>query len=223
MRVLFLEDVEGVAQGGEVKDVKRGFARNYLIPKRLATPATRDSMQRAERLGKQADSTRLKRLTDMRALSEELNGAQVNVEMRAGASGRLYGSVTNAIVAAKLSELTEQEIDRRSIEIPDSIRKVGRYELRVLLHSEVDANIALLVYPAGTDPAEFAEALLKEAEEKKQKEEEEGDDDAGDQVTPEASIEEQAVGDAPAEEQSMAEAPDDEAAAGDATEESEGK
>ena len=123
MRVLFLEDVDGVALGGEIKEVKRGFARNYLLPKGLATLATGDALQRVERLKRQAETVRLKTLTDMRALSEELNGAQVNVEMRAGATGRLYGSVTNALVAAALSEITGRETDRRIIEIPESIRE----------------------------------------------------------------------------------------------------
>jgi large subunit ribosomal protein L9 len=164
MRVLFLEDVAGVALGGEVKEVKRGFARNYLIPKGLATLATRDALQRVKRLTGQAETVRLKTLTDMRALSEELDGAQVNVEMRAGATGRLYGSVTNAVVAAELSKMTGREMDRRTIEIPESIRDIGKYELRVRLHSEVDATISLLVYPAGTDPAEYAARLEEETE-----------------------------------------------------------
>lgn len=220
MRVLFLEDVEGVAQGGEVKDVKMGFARNYLIPKQLATRVTRDALRQVVRLKKEADATRLKMMTDMRALGEELDGTQVNVEMRAGTSGRLYGSVTTAIVAEKLSEKVEREIDRRSISIPDSIREVGSYELRVRLHQEVEAKIALLVYPAGTDPAEFAETVLKEAAESSKVEEEAA---AEDQVAAEASVEEQVAGSAPAEEQSMTEGPDDEAAAGDATEASESK
>ena len=162
MRVLFLEDVAGVALGGDIKEVKRGFARNYLIPKGLATLATRDASQRVERLKRQAETVRLKTLTDMRALSEELNGAQVNVEMRAGATGRLYGSVTNAVVAAELSKMTGRETDRRTIEIPESIRDIGKYQLRVRLHSEVDATISLLVYPAGTDPAEYAARLKEE-------------------------------------------------------------
>jgi len=222
MRVLFLEDVEGVAQGGEVKDVKMGFARNYLIPKQLATPVTRGALRQVVRLKKEANATRLKMMTNMRALGEELDGTQVNVEMRAGTSGRLYGSVTTAIVAEKLSEKVEREIDRRSISIPDSIREVGSYELRVRLHQEVEAKITLLVYPAGTDPAEFAETVLKEAAEaSKVKVEEEAA--AEDQVAAEASVEEQVVGSAPAEEQSMTKGPDDEAAAGDATEASESK
>ena len=88
MRVVFLEDVEGVARGGDVREVKNGFARNYLIPKNLAEPATHNALQRIGRLKVQADGVRLKTLSDMKALAEDLDGSKVAVEMRAGAGGR---------------------------------------------------------------------------------------------------------------------------------------
>ena len=164
MKVLFLEDVSGVALGGEIKDVKNGFARNYLIPKRLAVPATKDALQRVERLSRDAEQKRLKLLADMKALGEALDGTRVAIEMRAGANGRLYGSVTNAVVAAELSKTTEREIDRRTIDISDSIREVGEHAATVRVHPEVTATLALLVYPAGTDPEEFAQRLRDDAE-----------------------------------------------------------
>ena len=164
MKVLFLEDVTGVALGGEIKEVKNGFARNYLIPKRLAVPATKDALQRVERLSKDAEQKRLKLLADMKALGEALDGTRVDIEMRAGANGRLYGSVTNAVVAAELSKVTDREIDRRSIEVNDSIREVGVHSATVRVHSEVTATLSLLVYPAGSDPEEFAQRLQEQAE-----------------------------------------------------------
>ena len=169
MRVVFLEDVEGVAQGGQIKEVKRGFARNYLIPKNLATPATKDAVQRIEKLGKKAEDQRLKNLADMKALGEEVDAHQIPIEMRAGASGRLYGSVTTAIVADKLSEMTAREIERRTVLMPDSIRQTGRHDLQVRLHPDVAATVTLIVYPMGSTVEEFLEALeaaeAKEAEE----------------------------------------------------------
>jgi large subunit ribosomal protein L9 len=168
MRVVFLEDVSGVAQGGDIKEVKNGFARNYLIPQRLAMPVSREALQRVQRLTKQAESKRLKLLTDMRALGETLDGTRIDIEMKAGASGRLYGSVTGAIVAEHLSQLIEQEIDRRTVEIPEPIRQTGRHDLSLRLHSEVEANISVLVYPSGSDPAELLAAIeAKEADQEK--------------------------------------------------------
>jgi large subunit ribosomal protein L9 len=165
MRVVFLEDVAGVAQGGDVKDVKRGFARNYLIPKKLAAPATRDALRHVGHLTRGAEVKRLKTLSDMKAVAEELDGVRVDVEMRAGASGRLYGSVTNAVVASALSELAGREIDRRTIEIPEPIRQVGSFDLRLRLHADVQATISVLVYPMGTDPEEFLSTTAEQKEE----------------------------------------------------------
>ena len=173
MKVLFLEDVTGVALGGEIKEVKNGFARNYLIPKKLAVPATKDALQRVERLSKDAEQKRLKLLADMKALGEALDGTRVDIEMRAGANGRLYGSVTNAVVAAELSKATDREIDRRTIEVADSIREVGEHSATVRVHPEVTATLSLLVYPAGADPEEFAQSLQEEEQA------DEGDGEAG--------------------------------------------
>lgn len=166
MRVLFLEDVMGVALGGEIKEVKNGFARNYLIPKSLATPATKDALQRISKVSKGAEERRLKTLADMKSLGEELDGSRINVEMRAGASGRLYGSVTTMVVAEELQKLTEREIDRRSINISDSIREIGIHSATVRLHPEILANISILVYPSGTDPEDTLQKIQGESEDK---------------------------------------------------------
>ena len=159
MKVVFLEDVEGVANGGEVKDVKPGFARNYLIPKNLAVIATHDSLQRLDKLRNQAEKDRIKKLNDMTLLGDKLTGIRLDLEMRSGPGGSLYGSVTNAIVAAKLSELLETTIDRRIIAISDSIRTVGLFTAKIRLHQEVDVEVELLVHPTDTDPETFIQQL----------------------------------------------------------------
>jgi large subunit ribosomal protein L9 len=159
MRVVFLEDVPGVAQGGDVKEVKNGFARNYLIPKNLATPATHNALQRIAKLQRSAEVTRVRRLEDMKDLAAELDGAQISVEMRAGSTGRLYGSVTAAIIAARLAELTEKEIDRRSVTLNEPIRDLGEFDLTLDLHPDVRAGVSVLVYPTGTTAEDFAESL----------------------------------------------------------------
>ena len=134
MRVVFLQDVAGVAQGGDVKEVKNGFARNYLIPKNFAVPATHNELQRVKQYSEQAERSRLRLLQDMRELSESLNGTRIDVEMRAGATGQLYGSVTNAIVADRLSEMADREIDRRGVEVDEPIRHLGSFNVTVRLH-----------------------------------------------------------------------------------------
>ena len=194
MKMVFLEDVPGVAQGGDVKDVKNGFARNYLIPQQLATPATQDSLQRIERLTKSAESTRLKTLADMRQVAEEISGNRIDIEMRAGVSGRLYGSVTNAVVAEKLAAMTAHEIDRRIVQIPESIREPGTYSIQIRLHPEVTSNVTLLVHPLGVEPDEFIASLEAAAAEEAEAEAEgeEAAEEAGAEDSGEVS--EEAVG-----------------------------
>ena len=163
MKVVFLEDVPGVANGGDIREVKNGFARNYLIPKNLAVPATHNALQRVGGLTKEADVVRLKTLADMKALAEALEGVQVDVEMRAGSTGRLYGSVTNTIVAEELSKITDREIDRRAVLMAESIREVGTFDVRLRLHPDVEAQISVVVFPTGTDPSEMVAAEAPEA------------------------------------------------------------
>ena len=194
MKLVFLDDVPGVAHGGDVKNVKNGFARNYLIPKNLAIPATRDALERIERLKDQATTKRLKTLTDMNELAAQLSGTRVDIGMRAGASGRLYGSVTNTVVAEKLESLTSQQIDRRVIQIPESIRETGLYQVSIRVHPEVITDVSLLVYPINMTPDEY----LAELESKESEDDQDASDDgpvttsdveesaeAADEITPE--------------------------------------
>ena len=158
MRVVFLEDVAGVAQGGDVKEVKNGFARNYLIPQHLAVPATHNALQRVNRLKRSAEEGRRAQLADMTTVGEALDGVQVNVEMRAGPGGRLYGSVTPTIIAEELSRLAGREIDRRTVLISEPIRELGAFEVKVRLHAEVEPQVNVLVYATGTEPTVEQEA-----------------------------------------------------------------
>lgn len=191
MKVVFLEDVPGVAQGGDIKEVKNGFARNYLIPKSLATPATHNAVQRVQKLQSQAQVARVKRLEDMKELAAEFDGSQINVEMRAGSSGRLYGSVTNAMIADKIAELTEREIDRRVVQLDEPIRELGSYDLTLRLHAEVEAGVSVLVYPTGVTPEEFIESLTPPEEEEQTEEAQEVQEAPEGELEPEPAVAEE--------------------------------
>lgn len=199
MNVVFLKDVEGVAQGGDVKEVKNGFARNYLLPKQLAVPANHNALRRTERLKTDAATARLKLLADMHSLSEAISGTQITLEMRSGASGKLYGSVTSTMIASRLSELTSRDIDRRVVMINDPIREVGVFDIRLQLHAEVEATITAVVYPTGTDPEDTI-AAIEEAKAGKTEETE----DVG---TSEEAEAQESAGTAP---ESFAETPEEE-------------
>tara|TARA_B100001245_G_C22807077_1_gene388792 strand:+ start:238 stop:879 length:642 start_codon:yes stop_codon:yes gene_type:complete len=167
MRVVFIEDVEGVALGGEVKEVKNGFARNYLIPKNLAAPATHNNLQRIHKLTKNAATSRTYRLDEMKNLAETLDGTEIGIEMRAGSNNRLYGSVTGTMVADALAEETGIEIERRLVQLDDPIRDVGTYEVQLRLYSDVNALIKVTVYATGTDPFEMVAQEDEESDEDK--------------------------------------------------------
>ena len=154
MKVEFLEDVEGVAQGGEVKDVKNGFARNYLLPQSLAAPATHNNLQRIGKLQRQADVDRVQKFEDMRTVAEGIEGTEVIMEMRAGANDRLYGSVTGTMVADSVSEETGVSIERRWVQLDNPIRETGEFDVSIRLHSDVSANVKVIVHATGQDPLE---------------------------------------------------------------------
>jgi large subunit ribosomal protein L9 len=221
MKVVFLADVEGVAHGGDIKVVKNGFARNYLIPKSLAVPATHDAMQRIEKLAQNAEKARLKTIKDMTALGEELAGTRIDIEMRAGTGGRLYGSVTNSIVATKLAELTGREVDRRSINVPDSVRELGMYTATIRLHADIEAEINILVHPLGTDAEEYlAELEAADAKPEAGAEGEETSTDNSTEATAEADTVVEASAEATAEADTVVEASAEATAEADTADES---
>ena len=187
MRVVFLEDVPGVAQGGDVKEVKNGYARNYLIPKSLAVPVSHNSLQRIEGLKKRADETRIKMIADIKVVASELDGKQINIEMRAGAEGKLYGSVTNSMVADELSKIIDSKVDRRTVEIPEPIRDLGTYELVVRLHAEVQATITVLVYAEGTEPTSDEDSMQDEVDDGDDNNTQDDSKDASDDVDEDVS------------------------------------
>ncbi len=185
MKVLFLEDVEGVAHGGDVKEVKRGFAKNYLLPKSIAILATKSSLDRIPKLKVEADKNRIQRLSDMKELASEIDGLRVNLAMKSGPNGKLYGSVTNNMIASELSLLSSKDIQRRMIVLPEGIRQLGVFEIKLNLHREVEANISLLVHPEDVDAAKFEESLsTNQTEDDASLENNEEDDSSDSNETP---------------------------------------
>lgn len=145
MKVVFLEDVYGVAKGGDIKEVKNGFARNFLIPQNIAVPASHDALLRVKSLANKADTERVKIMANMQELADSINGSEISIEMRSGANGRLYGSVNTALIATELSKTSNREIGRRFITINDPIRELGEFEIGVRFHPEISATIKLSV------------------------------------------------------------------------------
>lgn len=147
MRVIFLEDIPNVARAGDVKEVKTGYAKNYLLPKQLAVAATTQELARLESIRKAGLERQSKLREGAQALAERLEAAEVSLKVRTGPTGRLYGAVTNAMLAEELSSLMDVEIDRRNVTLDDTIHEPGEYQAKVRLHPDLTATVSFAVEP----------------------------------------------------------------------------
>jgi large subunit ribosomal protein L9 len=148
MKVVLLEDVKGTGKAGETKDVADGYARNYLLPRKLATPASHGALEAIEREKATADRRAQKELADARALAAQLESTPIVLKVKTGKEGKLFGSVTNADVASALKQQKNISIDRRKIVFPEPVRGLGPATCDIKLHAEVTAHVPLMVTSA---------------------------------------------------------------------------
>ena len=147
MKVVFFEDVEGTAQVGDIKDVKNGFARNFLLPRGVAGPTTRENLQRANSLA-QKESRRQEKLdAEARGVSGKLDGYTVTIEARVGETGHLFGSVTNRDIAEQLTAKTGVAVDSRIVLLPEPIREIGSRQVTVKFTRNVSSEVTVEVVP----------------------------------------------------------------------------
>ncbi len=145
MKIIFLQDVLPTARAGDVKEVKNGFARNFLLPRNLATLATKRAIDQAESLREHAKERRIREIADSKVLAEHLSENGILIVARAGASGKLYGSVTQAMVARAVSTELGRNIPRRNITIEKPIRSTGKFSVEVRLSEYITTNTTVTV------------------------------------------------------------------------------
>jgi large subunit ribosomal protein L9 len=164
VKVVFLQEVEGSGHTGEVKNVANGFARNYLLPRKLAAPANDHNIRVAQARSDVEAKQQAKLDADATVLAEKITGHKVTLTAKAGPQGRLYGSVTPRDIAEALEGPLGQVLEHRQIELAESIRQVGVFEVPLRLSRNVRANIQVEVLGEGmpavapTAPAEGEEA-----------------------------------------------------------------
>lgn len=145
MKVVLTQDVQGLGQAGQVKEVAEGYARNFLLPRKLAVAATPGALKQVE-IQQAAERKRQHKADDeMQGLAKRLSEATVTVRSKVGEGGKLYGSITNSDVAEALEKQLGQSVDRRKIEIEEPIRHVGSYKLPIKLTKNVVPTINLVV------------------------------------------------------------------------------
>jgi large subunit ribosomal protein L9 len=145
MRVIFLKDVPDVAKEGEVKEVADGYGRNFLLPRKLAVLASSSTLKNLEAHRQTEAQQRMRSEAQVETIAERLQGLSLTLKARAGAQGRLYGSVTAADIAKEIQKLTGAEVDRRKMELEEPIRQLGSYEVTIRLPGGVSPRIRVVV------------------------------------------------------------------------------
>ena len=157
MQVILLEDVRSLGKKGTVVKVSDGYARNFLLPKKLAAEATDGNVRSLEHRTKVAKDKKSRELEHYTALAERLKATPLQVKGHAGEGGRLYGAITNADVAAALALICpEEHIDKKRIELKEPIKKLGSFEVKVRLYPEVAPTITIEVLDQGAHSGEKA-------------------------------------------------------------------
>lgn len=148
MEVIFLQDVPNVANAGDQRRVKDGFARNYLLPKKLAALATPETLKHTERLKAVGRERRVRETEKMEELALELEGSALNVVGRVAPTGRFYGAISHSQIADALTATLGREIDRKLVEVLEPIREPGEYEVTLNLGPDITANIFIIAEAA---------------------------------------------------------------------------
>ena len=149
MEVILLQDVEKVGLRGDVVDVARGYARNFLLPRKLAEPASPARVAELEKVASLRARQEAGTFDQARELADRIEKTELRFDVKAGPTGSLFGSVTATDVADELWKVAKIRVDRRKIDLSDPIKKVGRYEVPVELFTDVTATLTTLVVPEG--------------------------------------------------------------------------
>jgi large subunit ribosomal protein L9 len=143
MKLILTQEVSGLGAPGDVVDVAAGYGRNYLIPRGFAIHWTRGAEKQVDLIKRARSVREIRTLEDAQAAAGQLQRLKVRIKVRAGENGRLFGSVGPADIAAAVKSAGGPELDRRRIEVPDPIKTTGSHNVKVRLHPEVSAAVAI--------------------------------------------------------------------------------
>ncbi|GAA1980481.1 50S ribosomal protein L9 [Isoptericola halotolerans] len=144
-KLILTHEVTGLGEPGDVVEVKDGYARNFLIPRSLATPWTKGAESQVSAIRKARKSREIATREDAEAAAASIEAKSYTIEAHAGESGRLFGAVTTADIAAAVSAAGGPSVDKRKIEIGQPIKSTGEHAVSIRLHPEVSAKIELAV------------------------------------------------------------------------------
>lgn len=145
MKVILLKDVKDIGQKGEVVNVAEGYARNYLLPRKLAAEATESSLKQLEQEKKAQERKRQKEKQMAMEQAEMLSKTHLTLKVKAGEQGKLFGSITSRDISDALKKQYNMDVDKRKIELSNPIKSVGDYEVTIKLAPEVETKILIKI------------------------------------------------------------------------------
>jgi len=147
MKLILTSDVDALGHRGDVVEVSKGYARNYLLPRNLAIEANAGALGQAERIREARIEAERKARDEAEAIATQLVGSRVVIAARAGDEGQLYGSVGLTDIVEGIKRFTGVELNRDQVHIPDPVRSIGLHEIQIRLHPEVEFPLTLDVIP----------------------------------------------------------------------------
>lgn len=163
MRVIFLEDVKNVAKAGDSKEVADGYARNYLFPKNLALLSKPGTVAVVKKqIEARAETEKMKKV------AADIDGKEITFKVKVGAKDRMHGSITAANISNELKDLTEQDVDKRKIELPESIKQLGSYDIAIKLAKGIEPKIKVTLIKKEEEPEKEAAKEPEKAEKKEE-------------------------------------------------------
>ncbi len=152
MKVILLQELKGRGGEGDVIDVARGFAVNYLLPRKIAMEATSGNLKQLEQRKHNIEKRETGRLTDAGAIAAALDGKKVTIAAKVGEEGRLFGSVTSLMIEHAVAEQIGANIDHRKIETHGHIKEVGPHTVDISVYRDIKAQLVVEVVPEGHVP-----------------------------------------------------------------------
>ncbi len=149
MKILLTQDVYNLGHAGEVKNVADGYGRNFLLPRSLAVVATTSALKRADAVRNAAIKRRAQEQSDMEAVAQVIGGQTLHFMVRTGEKGKLYGSITTANIADKLTQILGKEFDKRKVAMREPIRDIGTHAVTIRLTADITPTVNVVVTPEG--------------------------------------------------------------------------
>ncbi len=147
MKVIFVKDVPGSGDVGEVKEVARGYGRNYLLPNGLAVEANAGAMKQAESRIKQEKDRKEQEAKKLELLAGRLQGQQLHFKARVGTEDKLFGSITAAQIAEELSKTVDTPVDKKQVVLERPLREAGSHEVLIRLSGKAEATVTVTIEP----------------------------------------------------------------------------